>query len=103
MFGVTNPRFVVAYAEHAIVSAGMMAWKHTRLDHIDDASAPVIAVTAWQVLHRAASLEAGQTVLIHAAAGNVGAYVVQLARQARARVIAAAGSADIAYIRSLGG
>ena len=102
IYGVTNPRFVGAYAEYAIVSAGMVARKPARLDHIDAASVPVIAVTALQALHREASIEAGQTVLIHGGAGNVGAYAVQLAHQAGARVIATAGTADIEYVRSLG-
>ena len=102
IYGVTNPRFVGAYAEHAIVSAGMVARKPARLDHIDAASVPVIAVTALQALHREASIVTGQTVLIHGAAGNVGAYAVQLAHQVGARVIATAGTADIEYVRSLG-
>ena len=49
-----------------------------------------------------ARLEAGQTVVIHGAAGNVGAYAVQLARRARLRSIATAGTKDIEYVRSLG-
>ncbi len=102
VFGVTNPRFVGAYAEHAIVAAGMMARKPRGLDHVDAASVPVIAVTAFQALHREADIRAGHTVLIHGAAGNVGAYAVQLAHQAGARVIATAGAADLDYVASLG-
>ena len=102
VFGVTNPRFVGAYAEHAIVSAGMMARKPARLDHIDAASVPVIAVTAWQALYREADLKAGQRVLIHGAAGNVGAYAVQLAHATCAHVIATASAGDVEYVRSLG-
>jgi len=45
---------------------------------------------------------AGQTVLIHGAAGNVGGYAVQLASQARLHVVATAASADLAYVRALG-
>jgi len=41
-------------------------------------------------------------VLIHGAAGNVGAYAVQLAKQAELRVFATAGSADLDYVRGLG-
>ena len=51
---------------------------------------------------RPSSLEAGQTVVIHGAAGNVGAYAVQLARRARLRSIATAGTKDIEYVRALG-
>jgi NADPH:quinone reductase-like Zn-dependent oxidoreductase len=44
----------------------------------------------------------GQTVLIHGAAGNVGAYAVQFAHQAGLRVIATVGAGNTAYVRSLG-
>jgi NADPH:quinone reductase-like Zn-dependent oxidoreductase len=49
-----------------------------------------------------AQVTAGQTVLIHGAAGNVGAYAVQLARQAGLHVVATAASADLEYVRRLG-
>jgi NADPH:quinone reductase-like Zn-dependent oxidoreductase len=44
----------------------------------------------------------GQTVLIHGAAGNVGAYAVQLARKAGLHIVATAGPADLDYVRALG-
>ncbi len=72
------------------------------MSYAEAASVPVIAVTAWQALFDYARLEAGQTVVIHGAAGNVGAYAVQLARRARLRSIATAGTKDIEYVRSLG-
>jgi NADPH:quinone reductase-like Zn-dependent oxidoreductase len=49
-----------------------------------------------------AKLAPDQTVLIHGAAGNVGAYAVQFARMARARVIATASAGDIDYVYGLG-
>src|SRR4051812_37854486 len=72
VFGVTNPQFVGAYAEYAVAAAGMLAIKPSSLSYVEAASVPVIAVTAWQGLFDQARLEAGQTVLIHGAAGNVG-------------------------------
>jgi NADPH:quinone reductase-like Zn-dependent oxidoreductase len=102
VFGVTNTQFLGAYAEYAIASAGMIAKKPTSLSYTEAASVPVVAVTAWQALFEHARLEAGQTVVIHGAAGNVGAYAVQLARRARLRSIATAGAKDIEYVRSLG-
>ncbi|MBB3595142.1 NADPH:quinone reductase-like Zn-dependent oxidoreductase [Rhizobium sp. BK529] len=80
----------------------MMAAKPTSLSYIEAASVPVIAVTAWQGLFDQARLEAGQTVLIHGAAGNVGAYAVQLARRAGIRTVVTAASQDFAYLRDLG-
>jgi len=49
-----------------------------------------------------AHVTAGQTVLIHGAAGNVGAYAVQLAKRAGLHVIATAASADLEYVKRLG-
>jgi NADPH:quinone reductase-like Zn-dependent oxidoreductase len=60
------------------------------------------AETAWQALFDQARLKAGQTVVIHGAAGNVGAYAVQLARRAGMRSIATAATDDIPFVRSLG-
>ena len=102
VYGVTNPRFIGAYAEYALASAAMIARKPTSLDYIKAASVPVIAVTAWQGLFDQAQLEAGQTVVIHGAAGNVGAYAVQMARRAGIRIIATAATDDFAYVRELG-
>ena len=68
VYGVTNPRFIGAYAEYALASAAMIARKPASLSYIEAASVPVIAVTAWQGLFDQAQLTAGQTVLIHGAA-----------------------------------
>jgi NADPH:quinone reductase-like Zn-dependent oxidoreductase len=80
----------------------MVARKPASLTYIEAAAVPVVAVTAWQALFDKAQLKAGQTVLIHAAGGSVGAYAVQLARRAGLRMIATAGADDIAFVRSLG-
>ena len=58
---------------------------------------------AWLGLHERGGLQAGETVLVHAAAGGVGSAAVQLARAAGARVIATAGGPDkVAFVRDLG-
>ena len=102
VYGVTNPQFVGANAEFAAASARMIAPKPPRLSTVEAASVPVVAVTAWQMLFEHARPEAGQTVMILGAAGNVGAYAVQLAANARFHVIAVGGSNDVEYVRSLG-
>ena len=48
-----------------------------------------------------ARVTAGQTVLIHGAAGNVGAYAVQLAKLSLLHVVATAASRDLDYVRRL--
>ena len=102
VYGVTNPRFVGSYAQYALASAGIVSKKPKSLTYVEAASVPVIAVTAWQALFDQAQLKAGQTVLIHGAAGNVGAYAVQLAHRAGIQAIATAGTDDIAFVRTLG-
>jgi NADPH:quinone reductase-like Zn-dependent oxidoreductase len=102
VYGATNEQFTGAYAEYATPSAEKMAPKPATLDFVEAASVPVVAVTAWQMLADYADAEAGQSVLIHGAAGNVGAYAVQLARQAGLHVVATASSGDVEYVRGLG-
>jgi NADPH:quinone reductase-like Zn-dependent oxidoreductase len=102
VYGVTNPQFIGAYAEYALAAVGMVSNKPTSLTHIEAASVPVVSVTAWQALFDHAQLKAGQTVVIHGAAGNVGAYAVQLARRVGVQTIATVATDDISFVRNLG-
>ena len=102
VYGVTNSRFIGAYAQYAVASAAMVSRKPTSLTDIEAASVPVVAVTAWQALFDHARIKEGQTLLIHGAAGNVGAYAVQLARRAGVRTLATAATNDIPFVRDLG-
>ena len=102
VYGATNPQFVGGYAEYALASADMIAIKPKSLTFEEAASVPVVAVTAWQMLFDYGKAQAGQSVLIHGAAGNVGAYAVQLARLAGLRIFAAASSKDASFVTSLG-
>lgn len=94
IYGATNARFTGGYAEFALCSAAMVAIMPQSLSFVDAASAPVIAVTAWQLLFKAAKLRAGDIVLIHGASGNVGKYAVQLARAAGIDVLMTTRSAS---------
>jgi len=102
VYGVTNPQFCGAQAEFAVALARMIAPKPQRLNQLEAASAPVIAVTAWQMLFEYAKAKSGDTILITGAAGNVGAYAVEMALDAGMRVIAVARSSDQALLRALG-
>ncbi|MBV8401625.1 MAG: NADP-dependent oxidoreductase, partial [Acetobacteraceae bacterium] len=102
VFGVTNPHFTGGYADFAIATAAMLANKPATLPHIDAASVPVVAVTAWQALFEQARLTPGQSVLVLGAAGNVGAFAVQLARRAGLQVQATSSARDLGYVRYLG-
>jgi NADPH:quinone reductase-like Zn-dependent oxidoreductase len=102
VYGATNEQLTGAYAEYALPSARMMAQKPKTLSFIEAASAPIGTVAAWQMLFDYAHAAAGQTVLIHGAAGNVGAYSVQLAKLSDLHVVATAASSDLDYVRGLG-
>ncbi len=102
VYGATNEQYSGAYAEYALPLAGKMAHKPKTLNFIEAASAPIVTVTAWQMLFDYAQVTAGQTVLVHGAAGNVGAYAVQLAKQAGLHVVATAAAAALEYVRWLG-
>src|SRR4051812_2174813 len=102
VYGATNEQLTGAYAEYALPLARMMAQKPKSLNFIEAASTPIASVTAWQMLFDYAHVTTGQTVLIHGAAGNVGAYGVQLAQQTGLHVFATAASADLDYVRRLG-
>ncbi|MGW7384828.1 NADPH:quinone oxidoreductase family protein [Streptomyces sp. NPDC054794] len=75
-------------------------------DSLDDAEAAALHIgyqTGWFGLHRRARLEAGETLLVHAAAGGVGSAAVQLGKAAGATVIGVVGGADKAAVaRELG-
>src|SRR5262245_22721971 len=102
VYGATNRQFSGAYAEYAVPFAGMIAHKPNTLNFVEAASAPIGAVTAWQMLFEYGRVTAGQIILIHGGAGNVGGYAVQLARQAGLHVIATAAARDQGYVTALG-
>jgi NADPH:quinone reductase-like Zn-dependent oxidoreductase len=102
VYGVTNPQFCGAQAEFAVATSGMVALRPQSLNDVEAASAPVIAVTAWQMLFQYAQATRGQTVMIVGAAGNVGAYAVQMAVDAGVHVVAIAHLDDEDLLGSFG-
>jgi NADPH:quinone reductase-like Zn-dependent oxidoreductase len=100
VFGTTTG--MGAYAEYLAVKAAAVAKKPSNLSFEEAASVPVASQTAWQGLFTHGHLEKGQTILIHAGAGAVGSYAVQLAAHAGATVIATASGDDSAYVKSIG-
>jgi NADPH:quinone reductase-like Zn-dependent oxidoreductase len=100
VFGTTTG--MGAYAEYLAVKAAAIARKPSNLSFEEAASVPVAAQTAWEGIFTHGHLEKGQTILIHAGAGAVGAYAVQLAAHAGATVIATASGDDEAYLKSIG-
>jgi NADPH:quinone reductase-like Zn-dependent oxidoreductase len=91
-----------AYAEFVAVTPATIVMKPSNLSFEEAASVPIAAQTAWQGLFTHGHLQRGETVLIHGAAGAVGAYAVQLAAHAGATVIATASGEDQVYLKSIG-
>jgi NADPH:quinone reductase-like Zn-dependent oxidoreductase len=91
-----------AEAEYTIALPSELAPKPHSLDDVQAAAVPLSALTAWQAFFEYASLTAGQTVLIHGAAGGVGVFAVQLARWAGAQVIGTASARNRDFLRELG-
>ena len=83
-----------AMAEYAIVPAAALRAKPARLSWEEAAAYGVAYLTAWVALVRCGQVAAGETVLVHGAAGGVGLATVDLARALGARVIAAASSVE---------
>ena len=91
-----------AYAEYIVMREALVARKPRTMDHVHAAAIPLAAMTAWQALFDAAGLSPGQRVLIHAAAGGVGTFAVQLAKWKGAHVIGTASTKNQDLLRQLG-
>ncbi|AXI77819.1 NADPH:quinone oxidoreductase family protein [Peterkaempfera bronchialis] len=92
-----------AYAEYALLEAATAFPAPPALDGAEAAALHIGHQTAWFGLHRRAGLRAGETLLVHAAAGGVGSAAVQLGKAAGATVIGVAGGPEkAAAARRLG-
>ncbi|MEV7885739.1 NADPH:quinone oxidoreductase family protein [Streptomyces sp. NPDC002817] len=91
------------FAEYAVADAAGLLPAPESLDDAEAAALHIGYQTGWFGLHRRARLEAGETLLVHAAAGGVGSAAVQLGKAAGATVIGVVGGADKAAVaRELG-
>jgi NADPH:quinone reductase-like Zn-dependent oxidoreductase len=96
------PRQAGGFAEYVTAPSRQFAKKPTTVDHDAAAAVPLAALTAWQALHDAVQVQAGQRVLIHAAAGGVGHFAVQFAKNAGAHVIGTASAGKHEWLRKIG-
>jgi NADPH:quinone reductase-like Zn-dependent oxidoreductase len=90
------------YATHALADPYKLAIIPQSLDFHEAAALPVAAEAAWRALEEL-DVTAGQTLLVHGAAGGVGSLAVQFAISRGSRVIGTASVADLAYVTGLGG
>ncbi|MDX2936006.1 NADPH:quinone oxidoreductase family protein [Streptomyces ipomoeae] len=101
---IANPALPYGgFAEYAVADAAALLPAPEALDDAEAAALHIGYQTGWFGLHRRARLEAGETLLVHAAAGGVGSAAVQLGKAAGATVIGVVGGADKAAVaRELG-
>jgi len=102
VFGAGNPTRDGTHAEYVVAPRALMARTPDALADVSAATIGVAGISALIPLVEVANLRAGQRVLIHAGAGGVGTFAVQIARHLGAEVLATAGPRNIAYVTKLG-
>ena len=90
------------HAEFVAIDAGMLARNPVGIDHVEMASLPISALSAYAGLVTHGNLAEGEKVLIHAGAGGVGVIAIQLAKHIGATVATTAGESNAEYVRDLG-
>lgn len=102
VFGMVNfPGLGKAYAEYVAAPADQLAIKPANISHEEAAASTLVGLTAWQALHHA-KVQAGQKVLIHAAAGGVGHFAVQIAKYLGAQVTGTSSARNKNFVLQLG-
>jgi NADPH:quinone reductase-like Zn-dependent oxidoreductase len=91
-----------AMADYCVAPFSAVAPKPACLTHVEAASVPIGALTAWQGLMDRARLRSGETVLVHGGAGAVGVFAIQLAHLHGARVITTVSARNADFVRNLG-
>ncbi|QGH36735.1 zinc-binding dehydrogenase [Gracilibacillus salitolerans] len=90
------------YAEYTIVDDHLLAKKPANISFEEAAAVPLAGLTAYQGLFDHGHLKEGEKVLVHAGAGGVGTYAIQLAKEAGAYVYTTASEKNHELLRSLG-
>ncbi len=83
-----------SYAEYTRIRASRLIVLPDDMSFEQAAAFPIAVLTAWHMLHTCDHVRAGQSVIVHSAAGGVGIAAVQIAKAAGARVIGTVSSDD---------
>jgi NADPH:quinone reductase-like Zn-dependent oxidoreductase len=103
VFGMINfPGHGRAYSEYVAAPVDHLALKPPNISHEEAAAASLAALTAWQVLKDKLKIKKGDKVLIHAAAGGVGHYAVQMAKFLGASVTGTSSGKNKEFVLNLG-
>ena len=90
------------YAELVCIDEREVARKPKNLTHEEAASMPLVGLTAYQCIVDKGRLARGERVLVHAGAGGVGTFAIQLAKPLGAHVVTTASARNAAFVRELG-
>ncbi|MFP3441308.1 NADP-dependent oxidoreductase, partial [Pantoea sp. SIMBA_133] len=90
------------FAEYAIAHAHTIAKLPEAISFVDAAALPTAGYTAYQALFRKLHIHRGQTILIHAGAGGVGGFAIQLAKNMGLTVITTASRHNHDFVKKLG-
>jgi len=93
---------VGGWADRVVLDAADVVPLPPEVDPVAAETVVVNGLTAWRMLHRAAKVRPGQTIVVLGAAGGVGSTLVQLARHSGIRVIGTAGPGQQERLRDLG-
>jgi len=103
VFGMVNfPGHGKAYAEYVAAPSDQLALKPLTISHEEAAGATLAALTAWQAITHLINVKKGDRVLVHAAAGGVGQFAVQIAKNLGAYVIGTSSAANKDFVLALG-
>lgn len=91
-----------SYAEYIAADLSKIAHMPKNLSFVQASTVPHVGETAWQAVHTHGKLQAGEKVLIHGAAGGVGSFATQLARQTGAKIYASVSAKDKKLAESYG-
>jgi NADPH:quinone reductase-like Zn-dependent oxidoreductase len=102
VWGLTTPMKNGSYAQYVVLSADAIGPMPQNLSFEAAASMPMGALTAWIALVSMTSIKQGDKVFVHAGAGGVGGYAIQIAKHFGAIVTTTCSTRNVEYCRSLG-
>jgi NADPH:quinone reductase-like Zn-dependent oxidoreductase len=102
VYGVADQARWGTQAEYVVMPAATLARRPQGLSDVEAGSLPMAGLSAYAGLVTVGKLQRGERVLIHAGAGGIGAFAVQLAKHLGAAVAATAGTDNVEFVRALG-
>jgi len=91
-----------SYAEYHVAKESIIGIKPKNISHLEAATFPLAAGTAWEMLYTRAQLKINQTILIHGGAGGVGIPTIQLAKAMGATVYTTSRAVHHEFLKGLG-